>query len=554
MRRSPARATGCMTNNRVVIVGGGSAGWVAAAYLNGALNRLRRGPKIEITLVESPDVPRISVGEATIPSLNHVLEVAGIDEVDFVRETDATYKQAIKYRNWLKNDGTHYYHPFTRGPFGPIDYTGENWARSDRSIPYMDTVSVQPALCELGLLPKTDGPWRFGATLHYAYHMNAQKFADYLTAHATARGVNHVRANMTNVEMGDNGLIKAIETDSAGRIEGDIFVDCTGFSALLIDKQMGVDYYDASQFLLCDRALVMPIPYDVAYPGEMKPYTTATALSAGWIWDIPLRSRRAVGYVHSSDFVSVEDAEREVRAYEGAHSDKLDTRVVNFHVGWRQRHWQGNCIAIGLSGGFIEPLESTGIYLSELGAVMLAEHFPFKDEHIPELSFRYNRILQNRYNEILDFINLHYCLTKRDDTAFWREVQKPERITDRIKAKLEFWRTKRPSSADLEDQFFLGQSQSLASATAAAADRRPPVDTAKLWTHYSYECIMYGMDFSSANWADFDGDVGFPAEIQPRVKARLAQLRQHLPRHEDYLRKIVGFEAPPTGPRPAGWA
>ena len=149
---------------------------------------------------------------------------------------------------------------------------------------------------------------------------------------------------------------------------------------------------------------------------------------------------------------------------------------------------------------------------------------------------------------------MHYCLTKRDDTAFWREVQKPERITDRIKAKLEFCRTKRPSSADLEDQFFLGQSQSLASATAAAADRRPPVDTAKLWTHYSYECIMYGMDFSSANWADFDGDVGFPAEIQPRVKARLAQLRQHLPRHEDYLRKIVGFEAPPTGPRPAGWA
>ena len=134
-----------MAFRRLVIVGGGSAGWVAAAYLNGALNRLRKGPRVEITVVESPDVPRISVGEATIPSLNHVLEVAGIDETDFVRHTDATYKQAIKYRDWSRNDGSYYYHPFTRGPFGPIDFTGDHWARSDKSIPYMETVSAQPA-------------------------------------------------------------------------------------------------------------------------------------------------------------------------------------------------------------------------------------------------------------------------------------------------------------------------------------------------------------------------------------------------------------------------
>jgi tryptophan 7-halogenase len=543
-----------MAFRRLVIVGGGSAGWVAAAYLNGALNRLRKGPRVEITVVESPDVPRISVGEATIPSLNHVLEVAGIDETDFVRHTDATYKQAIKYRDWSRNDGSYYYHPFTRGPFGPIDFTGDHWARSDKSIPYMETVSAQPALCELGLVPKTHGPWSFGPPLYYAYHMNAQKFADYLTKRATADGVRHVRANMTGAVMRDNGLIAAIETDSAGRIEGDVFVDCTGFSAQLMSKQMGVGYYDASQFLICDRALVMPIPYDVAYPGELRSYTTATALSAGWIWDIPLRTRRAVGYVHSSAFVSADDAEREVRAYEGAHSEKLDTRMVDFHVGWRRRHWEGNCIAIGLSGGFIEPLESTGIYLSELGAVMLAEHFPYKEEHIPALAFRYNRILQNRYHEILDFINLHYCLTQRDDTAFWREVQKPERITDRIKAKLEFWRAKHPSSADLEDQFFLGQAQGLSPAGEGPEDRRPPVDTAKLWSHYSYECIMYGMNFSGRDWAEDDGENGFPSEIQPRVKARIAQLSRHLPRHEDYLRQTVGFEAPPAGPRPDGWS
>lgn len=543
-----------MAQRRLVIIGGGSAGWVTAAYLNGALNRLRKGPRVDITVVESPDVPRISVGEATIPSLNHVLEVAGINELDFVQKTDATYKQAIKYRNWYKNDGSSYYHPFTRGPFGPIDYTGDHWARSDRSIPYMETVSAQPALCELGLVPKTVGPWSLGPPLHYAYHMNAQKFADYLTEHATAGGVRHIRANMTDVVMGENGLIKAIKTDRSGQIDGDVFVDCTGFAALLIDQKMGVGYYDASQYLLCDRALVMPIPYDVAYPGELRSYTTATALSAGWIWDIPLQSRRAVGYVHSSAFVSPDEAEREVRRYEGAHSANLDTRLVKFHTGWRQQHWAGNCIAVGLSGGFIEPLESTGIYLSELGAAMLAEHFPYKDEHIPALSFRYNRILQNRYYEILDFINLHYCLTQRDDTAFWREVQKPERITDRIKAKLDFWRAKHPSSSDLEDQFFLGQDQGALPASQGGGDRRPPVDTAKLWSHYSYECIMYGMHYSPREILDGDTAVGFPAEVQPRVAARIARLRQQLPRHEDYLRQTAGFQVPPTGPRPDGWS
>ena len=543
-----------MSRRRIVIVGGGSAGWLTAAYLNGALNRRRHAPGVEITLVESPDIPRISVGEATIPSLLHVLEVAGVDEIDFVKKTDATYKQAIKYRNWAANDGSAYFHPFTRGPFGPIDYTGEDWLLSDRSVPYMETVSAQPALCKLGLIPKMKGPWTLGAPLYYAFHFNAQKFADYLTGFSTARGVKHVRANMVDADISEAGLIRAIETDAAGRIEGDIFVDCTGFSAHLIDKQLGAGYFNASQYLLCDRALVMPIPYDVAYPGVLRSYTTATALSAGWIWDIPLRSRRAVGYVHSSAFISTDEAEREVRAYEGAHSKDLGTRIVNFHVGWRHRHWVGNCIAIGLSGGFIEPLESTGIYLSELGAAMLAEHFPYKDDHIPALAFRYNRIMQNRYYEILDFINLHYCLTKRTDTGFWREVQKPERITDRIHAKLEFWKTKRPSSVDLEDQFFLDQSQELATGPDAPADRRPPVDTAKLWSHYSYECIMYGMHHDCRDRPWPMNEQRPAARIQPRVAARIEQARQKLVRHEDYLRETVGLDSFPVGPQPAGWA
>ena len=540
----------------VVIVGGGSSGWIAAAYLNGALNHQGRQPNIDITLVESPDVPRISVGEATIPSILHVLEVAGIDEVEFVRATDATYKQAIKYRNWVRNDGSFYYHPFTRAPFGPIDRSGFDWALSDRTIPYMETVSAQPALCEMGLAPKMLGPWNFGAPLHYAFHMNAELFADYLRDFSVARGVKHVRANVTDVEMKDDKRISALAIDNSTRLHADIFVDCTGFASILMAKKLNVDYLDQSQFLLCDRATVMPIPYDVAYPGEMRSYTTSTALSAGWIWDIPLQTRRAVGYVHSSEFISKECAERELRAYEGIHADNCDTRIIDFRVGWRRKHWEGNCIAIGLAGGFIEPLESTGLYLSELGAVMLAEHFPYSDEHMEKLAFRYNRILQNRYYEILDFINLHYCLTKRDDTEFWREVQKPDRITDRIKAKLDFWQYKHPSSADLEDQFFPAQSQSLNTTNSSLEDCRPPVDTAKLWSHYSYECIMYGMDY-----VPFDGGASVPdlagrprSMIQQRVSQRVQAAPQRLPTHKDYLRHIAGFQEPRIGPKPVGWA
>ena len=429
---------------------------MAAAYLNGALNRQGAAPQIKITLVESPDTPRISVGEATIPSIRHVFAVAGIDEIAFMKATDATFKQAIKYPGWLTAEDPGYYHPFSRLRVSPIDTTAHAWLSSDCSIPFMETVSAQPIICEMGLAPLMLGPWTMGAPLTYAYHLDAEKFADYLTAFSTARGVHHVRANVTDVHVNDAGFITSVGTDSHGTLEADFFVDCTGFRATLIGEALGVEHEDFSQWLLCDQAIAAPMPYDLHYPGTMRPYTTATAMSAGWIWDIPLQTRRGLGYVHSSDFISRDDAERELRAYQGPGGDQLETRLVKFSVGRRKKAWVGNCLAIGLSGGFIEPLESTGLYLSDLAAVMLAEHFPHTNEHIDLMAMRVNRIIENRFYEILDFINMHYCLTRRTDTAFWREVQRPERITDRLKAKLEYWRAKLPSASDFQDQYFPG--------------------------------------------------------------------------------------------------
>lgn len=531
---------------KVVIVGGGSAGWMTAAYLNGALNDKGNKIKVDITLVESPTIPRITVGEATIPSINHVLGVIGLNEVEFMKATDATFKQSIKYANWHKNNNSFYHHPFSRARQGPIDFSGRDWMMSQRNIPFMETVSAQPVLCELNLSPKMLGPWTMGPPLKYAFHMNAQKFADYLRDFSIPRGVNHVLQDVTKVNVQD-GKVTHIDLANETQLTGDIFIDCTGFKAMLIGEALEVPYDDYSQWLLCDQALVASFDYENHFPGHVRPYTTATALSSGWVWDIPMQSRRSVGYVHSSKFTNETVAKRELLNYQDPDMDDTETRLIKFKVGQRRKAWSGNCIAIGLAGGFIEPLESTGLYLCDLAAVMLAEHFPSRDEDMEALAFRFNRIISNRYYEVLDFINMHYCMSRRTDTEFWREVQKPERITDRLKAKLEFWKIKAPSMADFDDQAFLDFQDNRAN--ELGLDVRPPVDTAGLWNHESYEAILYGMDW---RLGEFGEDLP-PSKVFPFVIERLKQAPQKLPPHHIWLHHALGMKPWETKKKPAGW-
>ncbi|WP_223668946.1 tryptophan halogenase family protein [Kangiella shandongensis] len=539
-------------SRRVVIVGGGSSGWMAAAYLNASLNKRGTESNVDITLIESPDIPRISVGEATVLSIKHILGVIGINEQDFMKATNATFKQAIKYVNWLQNDNSFYYHPFNRFSPKPIDRMALAWLASDKSLPFVETCSAQPSICEAGLSPKGFEAQNMGSPFAHAYHMNAQKFADYLCDIAVSRGVKHVLANVTDIELKDNSHIAAVGTDRAGRFEGDLFVDCTGFRAKLIEEKLGVGFEDCSQWLLCDRAVTMHVPYDKHYPGTVRPYTTATALSSGWVWDIPMQDKRSIGYVHSSAFIDEELAEREMRAYQGGECDELASRFIHFKVGRRHRTWEGNCIAVGLSGGFIEPLESTGLYLSDVGVVMLAEHFPYKDENMDAMAFRYNRILSNRFYEILDFINMHYCLTQRTDTAFWREVQKPERITGRLKAKLDFWKIKPPSPLDFEDQCFSGMSQEPLSLELTGGDNRVAVDNAGIWNHLNYQFILYSMGFDKVS-EDLYGKNKFQSQMHPLVARRLAGAKANLPSHEQWLKQILGMSDFKTTTRPAGW-
>ncbi|WP_405223289.1 tryptophan halogenase family protein [Lentisalinibacter sediminis] len=533
-----------MPPRRVVIVGGGSAGWMAAAYLDAALNQ----PDLkvaEISLLESPDVPRIGVGEATIPSIHHVLATIGIDEIEFLKRVDGTFKHAIKYVNWMHGEDA-YYHAFGRRRFKPLDYSASAWLKSDRSIPFSETVSAQPSLCESFVGPRalTDAPTDLRFT--YAFHMNALKFADYLCEIATGRGVRHYLDHLTDVEMTPEGDIAAVRTRSGLRLEGDLFIDCTGFAALLIGRQLGVEWVDCSQWLLCDRALTLQVPYERNYPGYVRPNTLATAASAGWIWEIPLQNRRAWGYVHSAAFIDEDEAERELRAFVGSFADDLPARAVPFRTGYRAKSWVRNCVAIGLSAGFIEPLESTGLYLSDLATVMLSEHFPYHGDMAP-LAFRYNRIIADRFLEILDFINLHYCLTHRRDTEFWREVRRPERIHDRLKAKLDYWRRKPPSMPDFEDASFPGEPAEPLPSGGLPGDHRPPVDTAGVFGLSSYEAILYGMDFLRAECDHWYGTTRPRARVLKPVAQRIAKAKATLPSHEEWLQRVCGMpDYPPT--------
>lgn len=539
---------------KLVIVGGGSAGWMTAAYLNGALNNRGQNKTVDITLIESPDIPRISVGEATVPSIHHMLEVIGVNEADFMKATDATFKQSIKYVNWLDNKGEYYHHPFSRAVLGPIDHTGRNWMESLRDIPFSETVSSQTIISEINRAPKPLGGQPFMAPLKYAFHFDALLYADYLRDFSVARGVTHIKANVVDAEQTETGYIKAVRLDTETWVAGDFFIDCTGFKALLMEKTLNVPFDDYAQWLLCDQALVAQFPYEDYFPGAIRPYTTCTAQSAGWIWDTPTQTRRAIGYVHASGFINAETAKAELLAYQSKTLEDYDTRLIRFKVGQRQKAWSKNCIAIGLSGGFIEPLESTGIYMAELAAVLLAEHFPYKDEDIPAYAYRVNRVLSNRYYEILDFINLHYCLTRRNDTAFWREVQKPERINDRLKAKLEYWQKKAPSGSDFEDQSFLGYTYDREPLNDPEIDNRPPVDTASLWNHASYEAILFGMDFRGPEFEDKYGDQRPHSRPVEFVIKAIQQAPGALPPHHIWLHKALGMPPWETKSTPDSWA
>jgi tryptophan halogenase len=413
----------------IVIVGGGTAGWMTAA----ALGRVYEKVPCNIRLVESEEIGTVGVGESTIPSLRTYNQFLGIDEDAFVRATQATFKLAIEFVDW-KHVGHHYYHPF--GPYG-FDLRGvafpAYWLKlkSRGEAADLNEYNLQSLAADrekfTRVLEAGNSPL---PAIAYAFHFDAFLYARFLRTYAEKRGVARTEGKIASVEQDpQNGFIRAVVLNSGERIEGDLFVDCSGFRGLLIEQTLNTGFEDWSHWLPCDRAVTVPC----ASGGDLKPVTRATARPAGWQWRIPLQHRIGNGYVFSSAHLSEDEATATLLANLDGEA-LADPWLLKFKAGRRKAAWVKNCVAIGLSAGFMEPLESQSIFLIQAGITELIRHFPDLDFE-PADTARYNCSMTWQFERIRDFLILHYHATERADTPFWDQVRTmtiPDWLTEKI--------------------------------------------------------------------------------------------------------------------------
>ena len=500
----------------IVIVGGGTAGWLTAALVAARhKERIARG-HLTVTLVESPNIPILGVGEGTWPTMRTTLQTVGVSETAFFRECDAAFKQGAKFARWTTGeDDDFYYHPLQLPQgFTQLNLAPHWLARSDQ-MSFCDAVSSQGYVCEANLAPKTIATPEYDGALNYAYHLDAGKFAAFMHRHCVDKlGVRHVLADVKSVEQAEDGDITSLITEQAGAISGDLFVDCTGFAAVLLGKTLGVPFRPCDDVLFCDTAMAIQVPY----PDPESPvasHTISTAQSAGWTWDIGLPTRRGTGYVYSSHHIDHDAAEAELRAYIGPQAEGLNARRIPIRAGHRESFWERNCLAIGVSAGFLEPLESSAIVLIELSARILAEQLPACREVMDTVAKRFNETNSYRWGRIIDFLKLHYALTQRRDTAFWRDNVEPSSIPDRLQELMQLWRYQSPWMFDEFDRL------------------------EEIFPAASYQYVLYGMKHETAYLPD---DLAQSAQKAAKLMSdnlRIArQMRAELPPHRDLLRKI----------------
>ncbi|AWL10752.1 Tryptophan 7-halogenase [Saliniradius amylolyticus] len=505
---------------RILVVGGGTAGWLSAAYLAKSLRVADPNSPYRISLVESPDIPTIGVGEGTWPTLRNTLRHLGISETRFLRQCCASFKQASKFIDWQQSpkngQHNHYYHlfdlPGMHWPFSPAGYWAAGLAGD---TPYADAISVQAKVCEAGLAPKQITTPDYQGLLNYAYHLDAGKFAELLTEVATGElGVTHIQANVTEVQKHNNGDIAAVGTDRAGLLEADLFIDCTGFQSLLLGQSLEVPFKSLSDVLFTDRAVVAQVPH-TNEDTELASCTLSTAQQAGWIWDIGLTNRRGVGHVYSSNHTDKTTAEESLRRYIGSGHDALNYRHLSMQVGHREKFWHRNCVAIGLSAAFMEPLEASAIFLIEAACYMVADQFPKNRQVMDTIAGQFNDSFRTRWQKVVDFIKLHYVLSGRTDNAFWLDNKDPSSIPDSLKQKLELWRHQLPSRYDFSFAF-------------------------EPFTQESYEFILFGMTPGKLPEAGpLDPDLASRAREQfERIQTAWTQVNSDLPSHRALLNRV----------------
>ena len=437
---------------RIVIVGGGTAGWLAACRLAAAAGK-SAAEALSITLIEAPNIPTIGVGEGTWPTMRATLSGLGIDEEDLLASCDAAFKQGSRFDGWVTGStDDSYYHPFTPPLDGSAIDLVSAWRELGPGTPFAFAVSAQPAICQAQLAPRQRSMPPYAGALNYAYHLDAAKLAIRLSKHAVDHlGVIHVRNEVVGVDALEDGNIATVRTRGGERIEGDLFIDCSGHAALLIGRHFGVDWIDLSQILANDRALAVQVPVPADSPIESQ--TIGTAHEAGWLWDIGLPTRRGIGCVYASRFLDDERASEILRDYVAGVAGEeaaqaLTPRSLSFPTGHRAEFWRGNCLAIGLSAGFAEPLEASAIVMIELSLNALIDNFPASIDMLPLHSARFNELFRTRWDRVVQFLKLHYLLSCRDE-PYWRAQRDPETVPPRLADLVRLWRDQPPSAYDL---------------------------------------------------------------------------------------------------------
>jgi len=519
----------------VVILGGGTAGWMTASYLGKALQNT-----VKIVVLEAPSIPRIGVGEATIPNLQRAFfNYLGIAEEEWMRECNASYKMAVKFINW-RSAGTGspqprmvdgrpdtFHHPF--GLLRDADQVplSHYWAakrlngETDEAFDY--ACFVEPAIMDARKAPRWLDMRR---ATYYAWHFDAQLVAAFLRKFAvTKQAVEHVEDEMTEVLTDQRGFITALRTKSGQVIEGDLFVDCSGFRGLLINQAMGEPFVDMSDHLLCDSAVATAVPHDDAEHG-VEPYTSSIAMPAGWTWKIPMLGRFGSGYVYSSSFASRDQATLDFARLWGLDPEQTAFNQIRFRVGRNRRAWVRNCVSIGLASCFVEPLESSGIYFIYAAIHMLAKHFPDRtfDQVLVD---RFNREIREMFDDTRDFLQAHYYFSPRTDTPFW-QANKELTLADGIQDKVETYRAGLPVNLPITDEGnYYGNFEA---------------EFRNFWTNGSYYCIFTGLGLLPRTQLPalaYKPESTAAAELLfAEIKRRQRDAVNTLPSHYELLRQL----------------
>lgn len=453
---------------KVMVVGGGTAGWMTAAYLSKALDT-----NIEIKVVESPSINTIGVGEATFSTLQLFFKFLELTEEEWMPKCHASYKLAIKFVDWNR-ERRHFYHPFQkyetiRGrslaewwlklkrldePFDYACFTVPSICDERRSPRYMDGRLFDQKI-DSYLNSKNGGKAEILEDLKtpcpYAYHFDAALVAKFMSDYAKKRGVKQLLDEVIQVRLASDGSIASIMTKDNGELTADLYVDCTGFRGLLINDALGEPFISFSESLFCDRAIALQMPSEGARDG-INPYTTATALGCGWVWNIPLFQRIGTGYVYCSAFRSPEEAEFEFRAHLGTQSKNCKANHIKMRIGRNRNSWVKNCVAIGLSSGFVEPLESTGIFFIQHGIEELVNHFPSNERNEQSMK-AYNKAVGDCIDGVRDFLTLHYAASTRADTPFWQATKRDIKMPPDLAERWALWRHRLPTSKTINPNY-----------------------------------------------------------------------------------------------------